>query len=65
METQIGYGKIIICYANLTGQDIRPIHSVIMEAIRNNGVFDEDYADIFKLTKTPKGSAVDWVLDFT
>ncbi len=52
-------------YANNTGQDISPLHEVFIQAINNNGIFlDEDYADIFKLTKAPEGSAVEYVLDF-
>ena len=51
-------------YANITNKDISDFHSVIVAAIKNGGVFDEDFADIFKLTKTPEGSAVDYVLDF-
>jgi hypothetical protein len=51
-------------YANSTNKDISGFHSVIVAAIKNGGVFDEDFSDIFKLTKTPEGSAVAYVLDF-
>ena len=55
---------MIAIYANNTGQDIREFEPVILEAIKNNGTFPDDYADIFVLTKTPEGSAVDWILNF-
>lgn len=44
--------------------DVSPYHAVIMAAIKNGGVFDEDFADIFKLTKTPEGSACEYILTF-
>lgn len=44
--------------------DVSKFHAVIMEAIANGGEFDEDFADIFKLTKTPEGSAAEYVLTF-
>ena len=44
--------------------DVSAYHSVIVEAIKNGGVFGEDFADIFTLTKTPDGSAAEYVLDF-
>lgn len=39
-------------YANNTNEDISGYHSVIMAAIANGGVFGDDFADIFTLTKT-------------
>ena len=51
-------------YMSNANADVSKFHSVIMAAIKNGGVFDEDFADIFKLTKTPEGSAVEYVLDF-
>jgi len=54
----------MIAYGNNTNKDVRAFHSVILEAIANGGVFGEDYSDIFVLTKTPDGSAVEYVLDF-
>ncbi len=51
-------------YMNNSTADVSKFHSVIMEAIKNGGVFDEDFADIFKLTKTPAGSSVEYVLSF-
>lgn len=44
--------------------DVSAYHSVIMGAIANNGKFDEEFADIFKLTKTPEGSDAGYVLEF-
>ena len=44
--------------------DIAAYHQVIIAAIKNDGVFSEDFADIFTLTKTPEGSAVAYILDF-
>lgn len=60
----IGKAESRAAYANATCKDVRDFHPVIMEAIESGGKFGEDYADIFKLTKTPEGSAVDYVLDF-
>lgn len=51
-------------YVNNTGTDTRDFHSVIANAIANGGVFDEDFADIFVLTKTPEGSAAEYSLNF-
>lgn len=51
-------------YMNRTNADVRDFHTIIVEAMNNGGVFREDFADIFVLTKTPPGSAVDYVLDF-
>ena len=51
-------------YIDNTGKDIREFHPVIVEAIANGGKFDEDFADIFTLTKTPEGSAAEYALDF-
>ncbi len=51
-------------YANNTGADVTLAHHEIMQAIKNNGVFSEDYADIFVLTKTPDGAHAEYVLDF-
>jgi len=50
---------------NVTGAtDVSKFHAVIMEAIANGGEFNEDFADIFKLTKTPEGSAAEYILTF-
>ena len=51
-------------YLNNTNADLRQLHAVIVEAIKNNGIFTEDFADIFVLTKTPENSACEWVLNF-
>ena len=51
-------------YVDNTGKDLRDFHAVIMEAIANGGQFDEDFADIFVLTKTPEGAAAEYALDF-
>ena len=51
-------------YVDNTGKDTSDFHSVIMQAIANGGKFDEDYADIFALTKTPEGSAAEYALNF-
>ena len=56
---QFSYG---VCITGST--DVSDFHPVIMAAIANGGVFDEDVADVFKLTKTPEGSAVPYVLTF-
>ena len=59
MNTPTKYAYAVLCNA-----DTGAYHAVILEAIANGGVFGEDFADIFKLTKTPEGSAADYVLDF-
>ena len=51
-------------YIDNTGADTRDHHAAIMVAIANGGEFDEDLADIFTLTKTPKGSAAEYSLNF-
>ena len=51
-------------YADATTKDTRMFHPVIMAAIANGGVFDEDYADIFVLVKTPEGSDAEYILKF-
>jgi len=51
-------------YIDNTGADIRSFHSVIMTAIANGGVFEEDFSDIFVLVKTPAGSAASFALYF-
>jgi len=50
-------------YINNTGSDLRDYHSVILAAINNGGVFDEDFADLFTLTKTPEGSDAAYALN--
>lgn len=45
------------------GIDVRELHPVIMGAIAADGVFPEDYADVFRLTKCPEGSAAGWSLE--
>lgn len=52
-------------YLNNTCTDVTMAHGAIMEAIKNGGVFNDDFADIFALTKAPDGSAVEYVLDFS
>lgn len=51
-------------YINNTGTDTRDFHPVIMAAIANGGTFNDDFADIFALTKTPENSAAEYALDF-
>lgn len=51
-------------YVDNTGKDTWGFHAVIMAAIANGGKFDEDFADIFTLTKTPEGSAAEYALNF-
>lgn len=51
-------------YMNNTNQDVSDFHSAIINAINNGGKFDDDLSDIFTLTKTPEGSAVEYVLNF-
>lgn len=51
-------------YCNATCKDMRAFHEVIMAAVNNGGVFDEDFADIFVLRPTPDGSLSKYVLDF-
>ena len=46
-------------YANNTNQDVSDFHAAIVAAMNNGGMFDDDLSDIFELTKTPEGSAVD------
>lgn len=53
-----------VLYAINAKADLRDYHKVIVAAIANNGEFGEDFADIFKLTKTPEGSFAEWILDF-
>ena len=50
-------------YMNNTSQDVRDFHTVIIEATKNNGVFADDYADIFQLIRTPEGSCAEWILE--
>ena len=51
-------------YGNNSNADTSFAHAAIMAAIENDGVFEEDFADIFVLTKTPEGSACAYMLDF-
>lgn len=51
-------------YVDNTGSDTRGFHAVILAAIANGGKFDEDFADVFTLTKTPEGSAAEYSLNF-
>lgn len=51
-------------YINNTNADVREFHSVILAAIANGGKFDENYSDIFSLTKNPDESAAEYSLDF-
>ena len=54
----------MIAYANNTNVDVTTFHAIIIEAVANGGTFTEDFADIFTLTKTHEGSAVEYILDF-
>jgi hypothetical protein len=51
-------------YLNNTMKDVSMFHLAIVSAIENGGVFDEDLADIFSLTKAPVNSACEYILDF-
>lgn len=51
-------------YIDNTCSDTRMFHNAIMEAIKNGGVFNDDLSDIFKLVKTPEGSAAEYRLEF-
>jgi len=51
-------------YVNNTLSDVTDFHSVIVEAINNNGQFDDDFTDIFTLVKCPPGSTCQWALYF-
>ena len=51
-------------YVNNTGADVTVAHPAIMLAIANGGVFGEDFADVFTLTKTPDGSDAEYALSF-
>ena len=51
-------------YVNNTGADVTVAHQAIMLAIANGGVFGEDFADVFTLTKTPDGSDAEYALSF-
>ena len=51
-------------YGNNTNADTSAFHVAIMAAIASGGVFDEDFADIFTLTKTPEGSDCEYMLNF-
>ena len=51
-----------VAYCDNTGYAAsRDFHKVIMEAIANGGVFGEDFADIFVLSRVEGGN---WVLNF-
>ena len=51
-------------YCNNTGADVSAFHAAIIKAAKNGGVFGDDLADVFVLTKTPAGSACDYILTF-
>jgi hypothetical protein len=51
-------------YTDNTGSDTRPFHDAIVAACMAGGIFTEDLADIFVLTKCPAGSACEWALNF-
>ena len=53
-----------ILYVNNTTVDVRDFNSIIVEAINNDGQFDDDFADIFTLVKCPDGSTCQWALYF-
>jgi len=50
-------------YTNATGTRMYEFHTVVLEAIANGGVFPEEYADVFQLTRNPEGSATEWRLE--
>ena len=52
-------GMSKLAYLNNTGLDLGEFHAVIMAAIANEGVFTDDFADLFKLSKP----AEVWVLE--
>lgn len=55
----------MIAYMNNTTADVTGfVHAAVLAAIANGGEFGEDFADVFTLTKTPEGSAVEYVLNF-
>lgn len=54
----------MILYVNNTGANVSDFHALIVQAIEADGVFGEDLADIFSLSKTPEGSAVAWALNW-
>ena len=56
--------NVQLSYGNATGKELRIYHDIIMAAIARGGEFDEDFSDIFTLTKTPEGSRVAYVLDW-
>lgn len=51
-------------YMVLCRYDVSQYHQVILDAIKNDGVFNSDFDDIFVLRKTPPGSKCEWALDF-
>lgn len=51
-------------YINNTGADITEIHAAIVAAIADGGSFTADYADIFKLRKTPEGSGAEYAIEW-
>lgn len=50
-------------YINNTNQNVSKFDAIILKAMDNSGIFDDDFADIFTLTKTPDGSKYDYALD--
>ena len=50
-------------YVDNTGTD-HGFHDAIMDAIRNDGKFCPELSDIFRLEKTPDGSAAEYTLDW-
>lgn len=50
-------------YINNTNYDTRMFEPIILEAMKNGGIFDDDYSDIFVLSKTPAGSLYDYSLN--
>lgn len=53
-----------IVYMNNTSSDVSAFHAAIIDAIANGGIFKDEFADIFKLTKTPAGSSAEYILDW-
>lgn len=58
---------LIITYVDRTMGAVREWHSVIMDAIRNDGRLPEELADLLTVTKAPVLNAdgtVRWIVDF-
>ena len=51
-------------YIDNTGVNTTMFHTIIMEAIANGGVFNDDFSDMFVLIACPAGSAAGYSLQF-